>query len=230
MRTIYHGSEKIIERPQFGVGRIDNDYGPGFYCTEDIELAKEWAASSKQGGFVNIYEINEDGAVCMKLLEEDTIPPDNYDSFESSQLILNWMALLVANRKIRISSPVEKRGREYLLSRFLPEIGKYDYLVGYRADDSYFSYARAFLSNTLTIGQLSAAMHLGNLGLQYVIRSRRMFERVHFLGAVPVDGSIYYPKRMERDHLARRQFQEMLEDVDKNGLYLSDLMRKESMI
>lgn len=38
---IYHGSGEIIEKPQFGYGNPKNDYGLGFYCTEDIELAKE---------------------------------------------------------------------------------------------------------------------------------------------------------------------------------------------
>ena len=36
---IYHGSEKIIEKPVFGKGNLRNDYGKGFYCTESEELA-----------------------------------------------------------------------------------------------------------------------------------------------------------------------------------------------
>ncbi len=37
--TIYHGSEKIIEHPTFGVGKQNNDFGLGFYCTasEDVD-------------------------------------------------------------------------------------------------------------------------------------------------------------------------------------------------
>ena len=30
--TIYHGSEKIIQKPVFGFGNKYNDYGLGFYC------------------------------------------------------------------------------------------------------------------------------------------------------------------------------------------------------
>ena len=37
---IYHGSKDIIERPEFGKGNRKNDYGLGFYCTENVELAK----------------------------------------------------------------------------------------------------------------------------------------------------------------------------------------------
>ena len=223
MRTIYHGSVKIIEQPQYGAGRKDNDYGLGFYCTEDIELAKEWAASDERGGFVNCYEVEEDG-MCFLNLQQ--IPEESGSYSAQERMILQWMALLVDNRAIRLGSPVERRGKEYLVSRFLPDISKYDCLIGYRADDSYFSYARAFLSNTLTICQLSAAMRLGNLGLQYVIRSPRMFDRIRFLEAVPVDGGVYFPKRMQRDQSARKEFRRMLEEEAGEGRYLSDLMRE----
>ena len=223
MRTIYHGSVKIIEQPQYGAGRKDNDYGLGFYCTEDIELAKEWAASDERGGFVNCYEVEEDG---MCFLDLQQIPEESGSYSAQERMILQWMALLVDNRAIRLGSPVERRGKEYLVSRFLPDISKYDCLIGDRADDSYFSYARAFLSNTLTICQLSAAMRLGNLGHQYVIRSPRMFDRIRFLEAVPVDGGVYFPKRMQRDQSARKEFRRMLEEEAGEGRYLSDLMRE----
>ena len=223
MRTIYHGSVKIIEQPQYGAGRKDNDYGLGFYCTEDIELAKEWAASDERGGFVNCYEVEEDG-MCFLNLQQ--IPEESGSYSAQERMILQWMALLVDNRAIRLGSPVERRGKEYLVSRFLPDISKYDCLIGYRADDSYFSYARAFLSNTLTICQLSAAMRLGNPGHQYVIRSPRMFDRIRFLEAVPVDGGVYFPKRMQRDQSARKEFRRMLEEEAGEGRYLSDLMRE----
>ena len=53
--TLYHGSEQIIESPTFGLGKQNNDFGLGFYCTESEELAKEWAVSSLRNGFVNRY-------------------------------------------------------------------------------------------------------------------------------------------------------------------------------
>ena len=52
-RTIYHGSEFIIEKPEYLKGNIHNDYGLGFYCCSNKELAKEWAAKRSGNGFVN---------------------------------------------------------------------------------------------------------------------------------------------------------------------------------
>ena len=54
---LYHGSDHIIEKPEFGAGKKHNDYGRGFYCTQNIELAKEWAVSEDADGYVNKYSI-----------------------------------------------------------------------------------------------------------------------------------------------------------------------------
>ena len=57
---LYHGSEKIIDAPEFGKGNSHNDYGRGFYCTENEELAKEWngklpaARISVRDGYCNL--------------------------------------------------------------------------------------------------------------------------------------------------------------------------------
>ena len=55
---LYHGSDHVIKRPEFGAGKKHNDYGRGFYCTENIELAKEWAVSEDADGYVNKYSID----------------------------------------------------------------------------------------------------------------------------------------------------------------------------
>ena len=47
---LYHGSVSIIEQPTFGKGKRHNDYGLGFYCTQSLDLAKEWAVEENRGG------------------------------------------------------------------------------------------------------------------------------------------------------------------------------------
>ena len=57
---IYHGSNEIVGKPEYGKGKPYNDYGKGFYCTQHIELAKEWAVNENIDGYVNEYELNID--------------------------------------------------------------------------------------------------------------------------------------------------------------------------
>lgn len=208
---LYHGSTVMVEKPAFGLGKFNNDYGQGFYCTEDVELAREWACRDVNGGFVNSYEFDESG---LKVLQLDGCG------------ILPWIAVLLDNRKIRYSSPVEKQGAEYMLSNYLPAYKDYDVIKGYRADDSYFSYTRAFLSNGLTVEQLEAAIRLGNLGTQICLKSPKSFSQIKYSGADAVDGSKYYPKRMERDDKAREDFYKLLEEEQIEGTYIRDIMRK----
>jgi len=211
--TIYHGSTVIVDNPLYGYGRNDNDYGKGFYCTEDPELAREWAAVTDKGGFLNTYEIKTDGLNIIRLMN-----PEYH--------ILNWLAILLQNRKVRYSSPVEKRGAEYIIQHYAPIIDDADVLIGYRADDSYFSFSRAFLSNTITLEQLSHAMRYGNLGEQFVLMSKKAFNSISFIEAIPVAGNIYAPKRIKRDNDARLAYQKLLEDDQIDGLYLSDIMKE----
>ena len=67
---IYHGSEKIIEEPEFGAGKKYNDYGLGFYCTESGELAKEWACRTQRDGYANEYLIDLEGLNIVDLNDE----------------------------------------------------------------------------------------------------------------------------------------------------------------
>ena len=141
--------------------------------------------------------------------------------------ILNWLAILLENRIFDLSSPVSARARQYILDTFLPDYKHYDLIEGYRADDSYFSFSRAFLSNTITLGQLRKAMHLGKLGEQIVLRSPRAFDAITFVQAIPVEASVYHTRRIARDRNAREGFYEMLAgSAAEDDIYVSTIMNE----
>ena len=211
---LYHGSSDIIEKPEYGKGKVTNDYGLGFYCTEHEDLAKEWACTDERNGYANKYSLDTTGLRFLNLSGENFT-------------ILNWIALLLDNRKITVPSPIGKRGMEYLHEHFLPDISGYDVIIGYRADDSYFSFARAFLSNTISVEQLARAMKLGKLGEQVVLKTPKAFDALRFSGYSIADRSVYYAKRKSRDDRARAAYQKELESEELNGLFLRDIIREE---
>ncbi|MBR3744187.1 MAG: DUF3990 domain-containing protein [Bacteroidales bacterium] len=214
MIELFHGSEKIIRVPLYGVGNIRNDYGLGFYCTQEVGLAKEWACSDNESGFANHYELADAGLTCLNL---------NGEGYN----ILNWLAVLVENRRFDLSTPIAARAKQYLLDNFLPVYNDYDLLRGYRADDSYFAFSRAFLSNGITLEQLKRAMVLGELGEQIVLRSPLAFEAISFVEATPVDASVYYARRNARERKARADFQAITRELPPEGeVFISTIINE----
>ena len=212
--TIYHGSSKIIERPLFGAGNPNNDYGLGFYCTETLDLAKEWACSAETDGYANKYSLNTDG---LKIL---SLTSGEYN-------ILNWLAILLENRKFRLSSDIALEAKEYIFENFLIDYKNYDIIKGYRADDSYFSFANAFLNSTISISQLEKAMVLGKLGEQIVAVSEKAFDALSFEEAIPAENEIYFPKKLARDNLAREEFRkEKKKGSVLTEKYILDIIRE----
>ena len=212
--TLFHGSTKIVEKPILGVGNPKNDYGLGFYCTENLELAKEWASTERNDGFANSYEMDIEGLDILRL---------NRKPYH----ILNWLAILLKNRTFVLSQGLPTEAKAYLLENFLPDYEQYDLIIGYRADDSYFSFANAFLNNTISLEQLRKAMYLGKLGEQVVLKSEKAFLEIVFKESIPVDSSLYYPKRQARDRQAREDYQKeknVASSVD--AVYMIDILRE----
>lgn len=212
---LYHGSENIIEKPVYGKGARYNDYGKGFYCTENIELAKEWACAKQKNGYANIYDLD---------LSELNVLNLNSASYN----ILNWLAILADNRTYWQNGSIAEPAKNYIKENFLPDISVYDVIIGYRADDSYFSFAQDFVSGVISLQKLAQAMRLGKLGEQIVLKSQKAFAQIQFAGYENADAEEYYIKKNEREREARRQYRRnKKEQADVNELFILDIMREE---
>ena len=213
---IYHGSQQIVEVPKFGIGKKYNDYGQGFYCTENIELAKEWACPVKNDGYANKYRLLLEGMNVMHLTK-------------GAYNILNWLAILLAHRKFDINSPVGNNAREFILNRFMPDTTDVDVMIGYRADDSYFSVAEDFVNDTISLRDLNLAMQLGTLGEQVVLLSKRSFQQIEFIEYEVADYRKYYCRRAERDQNARADYKNKKKNLQQlmDDIFVLDILRED---
>ena len=210
---LYHGSEKIIETPVFGKGSKNNDYGRGFYCTENEELAKEWACSNNKDGFANKYEFNMNGLNVLYLNSE------KYN-------LLNWLAVLTKHRTYWENSAVSETAKKYLAENFMLDTKSFDVIIGYRANDSYFTFAQDFVAGTISYRQLGDAMRLGRLGEQIVLVSEKAFDRIKYISSSPADASVYYRKKKERDAAARKEYRKTKSAAPlADELFIIDIMR-----
>ena len=111
---LYHGSDHVIEKPEFGAGKKYNDYGKGFYCTENIELAESGHVQSQKNGYVNIYELEMEGLKVLNLND-------------SKYHILNWLAILADNRTYWQNGSIAEEAKKYIKEHFLIDITPYEY-------------------------------------------------------------------------------------------------------
>lgn len=212
--VLFHGSAVILEHPRPDGGKVHNDYGQGLYCTEKLELAREWACSDSPSAFVNHYSLNPD----IELRECNLLSRDYH--------VLNWLAILLKNRKFDIVYETPAIIRDYILQEFLPNLKDFDIIRGYRADDSYFSIANAFLQGQLPLEELGSSLRLGKLGEQIFIKSEKAFDALCFLSAEPVDRDIYLSRRIRRDQEAREAFRQIRHhSTSLAGTYAIDLVR-----
>ena len=215
---IFYGSESIIKKPQFGFGNPKNDYGLGFYCTESKELAKEWACQKNKDGFANRYELETESLSILDLSSPDFS-------------ILYWLSILMQNRIFSPKSPLGKQNLDFLISYYNIKYAEYDIIIGYRTNDSYFSFASDFLENIIPIQSFATSMKLGRLGLQVVLKSEKAFEKIVFMDSEKADCAAYYPKYKTRDTEARKSYLENLRhQKPSESVYLIDIVRNPEML
>lgn len=170
-KVLYHGSDKIVDKPMFGVGKEDNDYGSGFYTTEDLEKAREWAwINGSSNSICNQYELETDGLNILNLDEYGT---------------LAWVAEVISHRGARTEIANEIGNR--IVEKYKVDTSKADVIIGYRADDSYISVVEAFLNNQLTIDEVDRQFRKGDLGKQVFIKSQKAFDALSFVGYEKVE-------------------------------------------
>lgn len=213
---IYHGSENVIQKPDLKVGKKYNDYGQGFYCTENLDLAKEWACKNETDGFANVYELDMSNLKVLNLNSE-------------GYTILNWIAVLLQHRTFSLDTPLAIQARDYIIENFLIDVEEYDVIIGYRADDSYFSFAESFVSNSLSLTSLNKALRLGKLGEQLALVSERAFENLVYIESLSAERSIYYPKFYSRDFNARKIYRDEIahEENVLEDIFVLDIIRQE---
>mgnify|MGYP004466335435 FL=1 len=200
---LYHGSPNKVVVPQFGFGEGKHDYGKGFYLTENIELAKEWAVCrpDETNGWVHKYELDTTNLKVLDFQEHD---------------ILSWLAELMKHRDAS-----DSRRYKVLSKKFIAEYGidtsEYDVIKGWRANASYFYIAKEFVRDNIDIEILEELLSLGGLGIQYCIKSELAYSKLAEVedGLISVDYSEFNEKYNERDVIARKKMRELV-DSDAN--------------
>ena len=171
MISVYHGSDHVIKEPTYMGGKVDNDYGNGFYTTEYEDRARSWAAlnGDPQKSIVNTYELESEKLNVLDL--------NDYG-------VLAWIAEVIANRGT--SQEAAKIVGDRLVELYRIDSSKADIIKGYRADDSYTQVVEAFLLNQINISEVEYLFYKGSLGNQIFLKSEKAFQHIHWKEAYEV--------------------------------------------
>ena len=200
---LFHGSPDKIINPVFGGGEDKHDYGKGFYLTESIELASEWAVCRPNdlNGWVHKYELETEG---LKILD-----------FQGES-VLTWLAELMKHRDAADSKRYRMLAQKFI-ARYGIETEKYDVIKGWRANASYFYIAKAFVRDEIDLDILEELLSLGGLGIQYCIKSEKAYSQLHEIqeALISVEYDVFNQKYNERDVQGRERMRELI-DSDAN--------------
>lgn len=216
LRTLYHGSPRIVRTPGFGGSNAGNDFGIGFYCTDNHDAAAEWAAGRLRDGFVNTYKLNDTGLRTL-------------DLGSPQYCILHWLGILLNYREFDTLTPRAYQARDYLRNAFAVDHQNYDCITGWRADNVHFAFAQSFLNGEISYEQLRDAVRLSGLGRQTVIKSNRAFDRMLFNGYEVVRSRDVYPARIAAEHRALAKLADVISKPggrQRKGLYIFEMMEE----
>lgn len=215
IKRIYHGSQNKIEKPIFGYGKRYNDYGLGFYCTETLNMAKEWAVTFDHDGFVNAYDLDMDDLKILDLNDE-------------KYCMLHWLTILLQNREFDTVSLLATEAKQYLIDNFSIDYSNVDIILGYRADDSYFSFASDFINGTISYRQLCNAMRLGKLGQQIVLKSEKAFSKLKYVESIEANKDEWFLKKQIRNKKANSDYFNVEKNTRrKDDIYILNILNEE---
>jgi hypothetical protein len=215
-RLLYHGTANHDLLPIFGGGREYHDYGKGFYTTEDIEAAKEWACQGERtSSYVYQYAFDTNG-LALLTLDEDCV--------------LEWVSILMTYRRGRRIRAAALDRCLKLIELYGIDIEQHDAICGFRANDSYFQFTTDFITDTITLDTLQKSIKAGDLGYQLCIKSKKAYQHLKLIDKFEMKGSDYleyHHRYVTRDNYAR-ELAETYSTQKQTGKLLSEILQERS--
>lgn len=212
---LYHGSPNTIVSPQYNFGEDKHDYGKGFYLTDNVELAKEWAVCrpNKTNGWVHKFELD---ITDLKILD-----------FEDYN-VLSWLAELMKHREASDTKRYKVLAKKFI-DKYGIDTSEYDVIKGWRANASYFYIAKEFVRDNIDIEILEELLSLGGLGIQYCIKTEFAYSKLKEIkeDLIDVKYEEFNFKYNERDINARNKMRELVNsDANKVTNVFSTLFER----
>jgi transcriptional regulator with XRE-family HTH domain len=159
-KLLFHGAKAVLEGSvRNDVSRQNNDFGYGFYMGESFRQAALFVSNFNKESCVYCLSLDEKGLV------RADYSVDN-----------EWM-LAIACFRGRLDGRVSEEKKELICSRALQA----DYIIAPIADNRMYQIIDSFIDGEITDEQCKHALAATELGMQYVLKSKRAVNQAEVL-------------------------------------------------
>lgn len=163
-RVLYHGSKQKLELPiDFLHSKENNDFGVGFYLGESFKQAASYISNSKSTA---VYSF----ALNIKNLK-----------FTQFKVDREWMFAIAYYR-----GWLHGKENNRLIKKIIEKVNVSDVVVAPIADNRMFDIISEFVRNEITDQQCEHSLSATNLGMQYVVKSKKAIKHLDFIGEMYV--------------------------------------------
>lgn len=178
-------------------------YRANNYLLDNLDLAKEYSAANPNNtnAYVRKYELDLSDLKVLDFTEYN---------------VLNLLAELMKHRDADDSKRYKVLSKEFI-DKYGIDTSGYDVIKGWRANASYFYIAKEFVRDNVDLDILEDLLSLGDLGMQYCLKSQKAFDNLKELekDLIAVDFKKFNEKYNKRDINARRNMRDLI-NSDKN--------------
>lgn len=157
--------------------------------------------AKRKNGWVHKFELDTCGLKILDFRQHD---------------VLSWLAELMKHRDAADSKRYRMLAEKFI-AKYGIDTGDYDVVRGWRANASYFYIAKEFVRDNIDIDILEDLLSLGDLGIQYCIKSELAYSNLKESKSdlLFVDYTEFNNKYNQRDIVARKNMRDLV-DSDTN--------------
>lgn len=216
---LYHGSVNIIKKPLYNEGEVANDYGLGFYLTENFDLAGEWAVLyNNVQCYINSYSLSDDLYDILYTKKKSDLTLLNLHK-EKAEV---WISILLKHRHYDLDDIDALDNTDAFIDKYYIDPNNYDVVIGWRADDYFFKYIVDFASSRLSIENLKDVVKYGGLGNQVCLKSEVAFNSIKYHVHKMAKKEKFFQKAKNKDGKAKSDYKNLRNK--KQGNLIEDLI------
>ena len=205
-KIIFHGSKNIIEgeiSPNYG--RVNNDFGNGFYCGESIEQTTSFV-SRFQDSSIYILKFDNKNLKC--------------EFFDVNQ---EWMLAVAYFR-----GKLKEYENNEIIKNIIEKVKNSDYVIAPIADNRMFRIIDRFIDGEITDEQCKHCLAATNLGNQYVFLTEKATSKISILERCYIaraEREFYYKQKEEDVNDSDNKVKFALIKYKREGKYIEEILK-----